>query len=263
MAVGFLHGAVGIAVVEDRAVVAAEKHQRVLAQVEPVERLQELADAPVQLFDGVAAQAALALADERFVGRARHVDVVDREVEEQRPLAVLPEEFLRRSTRVRAISSSFHQAACPPAIQPMRLMRSTIVPLCCESAGYRSISGWSCARWLVAEPMLVADRQRIGLGQPAHAISLYIRARHAIGRCGNDERIIEPDVQRPRRDPLVPVERAGAQPQVPLAHARSRVPRAAEHLRKRDGSRTDDQGASPGKIAAWLLRNEYSPVSNE
>ena len=58
-----------------------------------VERREHLADAPVELLDRVAAGAAAALADEPRVRHARHVDVVRREVQEERLVLVLLDEL--------------------------------------------------------------------------------------------------------------------------------------------------------------------------
>ena len=80
-----LDGVVAIAVVDDRAVVAGEDDQRVPGQPVLVERLEHLADRPVELDDRVAPGAHPALADEPGVRHARDVDVVGGEVEEERP----------------------------------------------------------------------------------------------------------------------------------------------------------------------------------
>ena len=112
-----LHRAVGVAVVDHRAVVAGEDHQRVVRQLESVERVEHLADAPVELCDRVAARAASARAGEPRVGHARDVDVVGGEVEEERP-GRLFRSMNATASRVNtsAMSSSFHRAALPPVM---------------------------------------------------------------------------------------------------------------------------------------------------
>ena len=83
-----LDGEVLVAVVEHRAVVAGEDHQRVVGQLQAVERREQLADAPVELHDRVAAGPIVVLPTNRGVRHARHVDVVRGEVEEERLVLV-------------------------------------------------------------------------------------------------------------------------------------------------------------------------------
>ena len=75
---------VGAVVVEDAAVVAGEDDERVVGQLQLVELGEHLANGPVELDDGVAADAALALAAELRVRHARDVDVVRGHFEEER-----------------------------------------------------------------------------------------------------------------------------------------------------------------------------------
>ena len=58
VAVEVAHRPVGVAVVHHRAVVAGEHDERAVRELEPVERVEDLADAPVQLLHDVAAHAA-------------------------------------------------------------------------------------------------------------------------------------------------------------------------------------------------------------
>ena len=73
-----------VAVVEHGAIVGADHHQRVFREAEAVEGFHQLADAPVELHDAIAARAEAALAGEALVGSARDVDVVGGEAEEKR-----------------------------------------------------------------------------------------------------------------------------------------------------------------------------------
>ena len=81
MAVGLADGTVGVAIVEDGAVVAGEDDEGFLREPGLLERVKESADCGVELLDGVAAGAALAGMEEAAVGRARHVNVVRAVVE--------------------------------------------------------------------------------------------------------------------------------------------------------------------------------------
>ena len=78
------HRPVGVPVVHHGAVIAGEDHERPVRELQPVERVEDLADAPVQLLHDVAAHAAPAGPREPGMGNARHVDVVGGEVEEER-----------------------------------------------------------------------------------------------------------------------------------------------------------------------------------
>ena len=69
-------GAVPVAVIEHRAVVAAEHDQRVVGTFQPIERRGDLADRPVELHDAVAARAHAGGSLKAFVWHPRHVDVV-------------------------------------------------------------------------------------------------------------------------------------------------------------------------------------------
>ena len=68
--------AVPVAVIEHRAVVAAEHDQRVVGTFQPIERRGDLADRPVDLHDAVAARAHAGGSLKAFVWHPRHVDVV-------------------------------------------------------------------------------------------------------------------------------------------------------------------------------------------
>ena len=85
-------GAVHVAVVHHPAVVAGEDDERVVGQLVPVELGEDLADAPVELLDAIAAKAVAALALEPRVRHARNVGVVRGEVEEERLRLVVCDE---------------------------------------------------------------------------------------------------------------------------------------------------------------------------
>ena len=83
------HRVILVAVVDDRAVVAGEDDERAIGELQAIERGQDLADAPVHLRDDVAARAHPRLAAEARVRHARHMDVVEREHQEERLVPVL------------------------------------------------------------------------------------------------------------------------------------------------------------------------------
>ena len=76
--------AVLVAVIADRAIVRAKNNERVVGKFQPVEGLDQFANAPVELHDSVAAKAEAGCAVEAFVRHARHVQIVRREKQEER-----------------------------------------------------------------------------------------------------------------------------------------------------------------------------------
>ena len=76
---------------------------------------------------------------------------------------------------------------------------------------------------LVADGLLVADPDRVGRVEADDAAVLDVDARHAVAGGGDEEAVVEADVERAGRDVAVPVEVARAQPEVPLADDAGRV----------------------------------------
>ena len=162
VAVEVADGPVRVAVVHHGAVVAGEHDERTVRELEPVERVEDLPDAPVQLLHDVAAHAASALPREPGVRDARDVDVVGGEVEEERPGRVPLDERDGLAGEdvghvlVRPIARTF-----PPAMDPIRLMPLTIVwswpwlGFSLEQVGVRR------AGRLVADRLAVTDPDRV------------------------------------------------------------------------------------------------------
>ena len=118
VAVGVGNRAVLVAVVHDPAVVAADDDQRVVGQLEAVERVEHGADGAVEFLDDVAADAATALAAIGLAGDARHVDVVRGEIEEERLVLVPLDEadgLLRERVGHQFIDPPRRLAAAHPA----------------------------------------------------------------------------------------------------------------------------------------------------
>ena len=92
MAPELRHRIVLVAVVDDRPVVAGEDHQGVVGQLQPVERVEDLADRPVRLDDDVTARSDRGLAGEPRMRHARHVRVVQGEEQEERLRLLLLDE---------------------------------------------------------------------------------------------------------------------------------------------------------------------------
>ena len=83
---------VGAVVIEDAAVVTGKDDECVLFQFQPRERVENLTHGPVELDDGIAADAAIAFAAKLRVWHTRNVDIVRRHFEEKRFVLVLLDE---------------------------------------------------------------------------------------------------------------------------------------------------------------------------
>ena len=84
-----------VAVTQPRAVVAGEHHQRVVGQPVLVERLEDLADGPVDLHDHVAVEPGLRLPLELVADEQRDVRHRVGDVQEERLVLVRPDELHR------------------------------------------------------------------------------------------------------------------------------------------------------------------------
>ena len=83
MSVQQLEGLVLVAVVNHGPVVAAEDEERIICNVQAVQRAHDFAHSPVQLQDDVTAGAQTALSGEAGMRYARHVHVLRAQVEEE------------------------------------------------------------------------------------------------------------------------------------------------------------------------------------
>ena len=75
---------IGAIRIEDAPVVARDDDQRVLAQLQPIERFEHAADGRVEFLNDIASHSGLAGAAKPGMRHARNVRVVSREVEEER-----------------------------------------------------------------------------------------------------------------------------------------------------------------------------------
>src|SRR5205823_3297011 len=75
------------------------------------------------------------------------------------------------------------------------------------------------AGWVAADLDAIADRNRIGRIKTDYTVVLHKNTGHAISRGRNNERIIKPQFQWPRRHLPVPIQRPMAQAQMPFANA--------------------------------------------
>ena len=87
-----LLGLVNVAVIKHRAIVAGENNQCILEQIQLFESAYNLAHAPVELYNGVAAQSHFALSTETLVREAWNMYIVCGKVHEEWCVAVLLDE---------------------------------------------------------------------------------------------------------------------------------------------------------------------------
>ena len=83
MAIQILHRTVIVTVKVNRAVVAGENDNGVFRETDAVERPHDLPDLPVNLLDDIAAHAAVARADKRFLGHSGNVRIKQANFEEK------------------------------------------------------------------------------------------------------------------------------------------------------------------------------------
>ena len=88
-------GLVYITVVKHRAVVTGKYDKGVVKQSLLFESAYNLAYAPIELHDGIAAQSHLALSAETWMRKSRNMDIICGKVHEERCIAVLLDEFNR------------------------------------------------------------------------------------------------------------------------------------------------------------------------
>ena len=81
-----------VAVVDNRSVVARQNDQRIVGQAELIECFENLPGAPIEFRDRVAARAHLGCAAKTRMRHTRHVDIVRREIEKERLVAIVLDE---------------------------------------------------------------------------------------------------------------------------------------------------------------------------
>lgn len=111
MAIQVLHRAIIVAIKKNRSVVAREDDDGVFGQIKTVERLHDLANLPVNLMDHIASHAALACANKRRLGHARHMRLEKADTEKKRLVLWRSMYSTDFATTLVASSSSLNLAA--------------------------------------------------------------------------------------------------------------------------------------------------------
>ena len=123
--------------------------------------------------------------------------------------------------------------------------------------------GMVLAGRLVADRLVVADLDRVGRVEADDAVVLDVHAGHAVAGGGDDEAVVEADLQRAGLDLAVPVELARRPGPGATCRPRrwcSRPSSASTASVVRPGSMIS--AASPGRMPVPFLRQAYSPVSS-
>ena len=105
---------------------------------------------------------------------------------------------------------------------------------------------------LVADRLAVTDPDRVARVEADDVVAPDEHAGHAVAGRRHDEGVVEADLQRARLDRAVPVDRAGPQPEVPLADDPRRVARPLQHRGQGLAPRLDDEGGVAGEDARPL-----------
>ena len=254
MGAGQAFGVVGIAVVEHGAVVGGENHQGVVGDAQFVQTVHDLSHCPVELHDGVAAQAHGTFAAETFVWPTRHVHVVGAEIHEEGPVCavlrllcggdpaqgvigdgvgnvlVFPERF----------AAALHEADARNAVDDAHVV--AVGGAQTEQLGIRFAGGFTGEIAAVAH--LDGGRGIV----VAHASVFDEHTGHAVGGGGHDAAVVEPEIGGGEVDLSVPVLLCGAtaETEVPLADGGGGVAGGFEKIGQGELFGTDDHGGVAG-----------------
>ena len=246
------HRPVGVPVVHHGAVITREDHERPVRELQSVKRVEDLADAPVQLLHDVAAHAALAGPREPRMGNAGHVNVVGGEFQEERRGGVpLDERDRLAGEHVGHVFVDPPGGLAPghvsdPADAAHDRLVVAVAWLYLEQA---RVFG---AGRLVADRGTVTDPDRIARVETDDVMAPDEDARHTVAGRRHDEGLVEADFQGARLDHAVPVDRPGSEPEMPFADDPRRVARPLEHCRQGLAARLDDECGIAGEHARPL-----------
>ena len=200
--------AVLVAVIADRAIVRAKNNERVVGKFQPVEGLDQFANAPVELHDSVAAKAEAGCAVETFVRHARHVQIVRGEKQEERivPVGLDPFVGLLHPLVGEVLVAETRRVAAGVKADPAdAVMDGRVVPVApvhLEGAAVRK------PRRVVGAWLFPADPQRILWVEILHAMVHDINLWHAIVGGGQEVVEVKADFARAGFQVAVPIRPA-------------------------------------------------------
>ena len=254
MGAGQALGLIGIAIVEHGAVVGGENHQGVVGDAQFAQTVHDLPHCPVELYDGVAAQAHGTLAAKTFVRPTRHVHIVGAEIHEEGPVGavlrllcggdpaqgvigdgvgnvlVFPERF----------AAALHETDARNAVDDAHVV--TVGGAQPEQFGIRFAGGLTGKIAAVAH--LDGSRGIV----VTHTSVFDEHTGHAVGSGGHDAAVVEPEICGSEVDLSIPVLLRGAatETEVPLADGGSGVAGGFEKIGQGELFGADDHGGVAG-----------------
>ena len=212
-----------VTVVHDSAVVAGEYHERIVRELEPVERGEHGAHGVVEFVNRVSASARGTGPFETRVGNAGNMHIVRGEEQEKWLLAARFDELhgvLGERVRHLLVIPAGRFPSGHPADAADAVDDGHVVPV--GVLEFEQLRVLASGRF-VTDFLLVTDVDRIVRIEPRDTMVLDIHGWNAVAGGRHDESLVEADFQWSRLDLAVPIRPAfGAQPYVPFAdHARA------------------------------------------
>ena len=168
--------------------------------------------------------------------------IVEREEEEERPRPLLLDEADGAAGEVVGHVLVFPQRGLAPLHVADAADAVDDRLIVAVARRHPELLGMALAGRAVVYRRRVTDRDRICRIEPDHAAVFDVNGGHAIAGRSHDERIVEADVVRRRRDFAVPVRPAcGPETEVPLADDACRVACAPQQRGQRGPTGLDDQ----------------------
>src|SRR5688572_5718871 len=223
-----------IPIVDDRSVVAGEYDERVIGELQAVERGQHLTNAPICLRDRIAAASETGRSEKPWMRHSRDVRVVERKHEEERLPLVLFQERHRLTRKDVGHVFVFPQCRLPPGHVPDSTHAVDDRLIVAMTRTDAKQFGIRFAGGPISNRLLVVDRDGILRVESDHATVLDVHGWHAVAGRRHDEGGVETDVERTWTNFAVPVRparlpwacrRDWPESKVPFAHDASRVPR--------------------------------------
>ena len=237
-------GLILVPVVHHRPIVGTENKEGVFRKTEALHRLHELADAPIQLHNGVAPEAEGGDSLEPLVGDAGHVEIMRGEKEEERfaadgfdPL----NRFLHPLVRQILVPET---RRVPPGVKANpadAVMDGAIVPF--GPVHFQRLPMRDAGR-MIRNRFLRPDPERVLGIKVQDAAVLHINLRHPVIGGGQEEMIIEAQLLRAGGEVTIPIRPpCPAEAEVPFADYCGLVTRLLHQIRQGEGLVRDDEGA--------------------
>ncbi len=246
-------GAVGISIVEDGTVVGAEEDEGVLGELVFFEGGDDFADAPIELEDGIAAEAGAAFALEALVGDAGDVVVVGGEEEEEGGVFVGGDELFGFLDPF--VGEVFIAEACGGGTGVESDAADAVVDGGVVAVGPIHFEGVAVgdAGGLLGVDGFVADGERVGGVEVENAVVFNVDLGHAVVGGGEDEGLVEADFEGAGLELAIPIGLFVAEAEVPFADDSGAVSGGLEERWEGGGAGADDGGTIGRGDAGALL----------